>query len=82
MSDAKATFHEPVDPATRYQQEIKQGAAKPISYKAESRAGEWQVEKDGTSNLADQMEKGDEAGLRDRIAREAKDEDYKPSNSS
>ena len=82
MSNAKATFHEPVAPTTRYQQEIKQGAANPLSYGAESRAGEWQVERDGTSNLADQKEKGDEAGVKDQIAREANDEDYKPSNSS
>ena len=80
MSNDKATFHEPVAPTTRYQQEIKEGAEQPLSYKAESRAGEWQVEKDGTSNLADQTKKGDEAGLEDRKAREAEDEDYKPSS--
>lgn len=79
MSNAKATFHEPVAPTTRYQEEIRNGAEQPISYKAESRAGEWQVEKDGTSNLADQMKKGDGAGLKVRRAREAKDEDYVPS---
>ena len=79
MSNNKATFHEPVDPGTRYKEEMKSGAEHPLSYKAESRAGEWQVEKDGTATLDDQMRKGDEAGIKDRTSREAKDQDYKPS---
>ena len=79
MSNNKVTFHEPVDPATRYKEEMKSGAEHPISYNAESRAGDWQVEKDGTANLDDQMRKGDEAGMKARNDREAEDEDYKPS---
>ena len=74
MSKNKATFHEPVDPTIRYQEEVKEGAENPLSYKAESRAGEWQVEKDGTKALDAQMKKGDEEGIKDRRAREAKDE--------
>ena len=79
MSTNKATFHEPVDPATRYKEEIQEGAENPLNYKAESRAGEWQVEKDGTKALDNQMRKGDEEGIKDRSAREAKDKDYKAS---
>ena len=78
MSNNKATFHEPVDPATRYKEEVEEGAEHPLSYKAESRAGEWQVEKDGTKALDEQMRKGAETGDKDRRAREAKDADYAP----
>ncbi len=62
-------------PTTRYQEEIKDDAERPISYKSESRAGE----KDGICRLAYQMEEGDEAGLKDRGAREARDEGDEPS---
>ena len=78
MSKDNVRFHEPVDPTTRFQSEIKDGAEPPISYKAESRGGDWQVEKDKTGELSEQMEKGRQIGEKEAKAQEQDDEDYTP----
>ena len=78
MSNDKVSFHEPVDPTTRFQADTKDGAEPPISYKAESRAGDWQVEKDKTDELSEQMERGRQIGKKEANAQEQDDEDYKP----